>query len=94
MEFFSQTYIALRGPTGAPQTASDTIAKLSDRLQPSTLLADRRAAVLSLKGLTRDWKQDVGERALAGLLAVLKNDAEIDAEIAKAALETLSQLCD
>ncbi|KAF7289233.1 hypothetical protein MIND_01384700 [Mycena indigotica] len=94
MEFFSQTYVALRGPTGAPQTATDTISRLSDRLSPATLLADRRAAVQSLKGLARDWKEDVGERALHGLLEVLANDAEVDADIGKAALETLIVLCD
>lgn len=94
MEFFSQLNDALRGPTGAPQTATDTIARLSDRLSPATLLADRRAAVQSLKGLARDWKQDVGERALPGLLEVLANDAEVDADIGKAVLETLNILCD
>lgn len=94
MEFLSQTYVALRGPTGAPQTAADTIGRLSDRLSPSTLLADRRAAVLSLKGLARDCKQDVGDRALPGLLEVLSNDAEVDADIGKAVLETLNILCD
>ncbi|KAJ6631339.1 p115 like vesicle tethering protein [Mycena sp. CBHHK59/15] len=94
MEFFSQTYVALRGPTGAPQTATETIGRLSDRLSPATLLADRRAAVQSLKGLARDWKQDVGERALPGLLDVLANDAELDVDIGKAVLETLNILCD
>lgn len=94
MEFLSQTYIALRGPTGAPQSPSDTIARLSDRLSPATLLADRRAAVLSLKGLSRDLKAEVGERALSGLLDVLQNDAEVDADIGKAVLETLNALCD
>ena len=94
MDFFSQTYNALRGPTGAPQTALDAIQRLSGRLSPSTLLADRRAAVLSFKGLSRDNKADVGEHALPGLLDVLENDAEIDADIGKAVLETLNVLCD
>jgi intracellular protein transport protein USO1 len=94
MEFFSQTYVALRGPTGAPQTAADTIGRLSDRLSPATLLADRRAAVLSLKGLARDCKQEVGDLTLPGLLEVLSNDADIDADIGKAVLETLNILCD
>ncbi|KAK2463070.1 hypothetical protein APHAL10511_004725 [Amanita phalloides] len=94
MEFFSQTYVALRGPTGVTQTPADTIARLSDRLSPATLLADRRAAVLALKGLARDCKQDVGERALPGLLEVLSNDAEVDADIGRAVLETLNLLCD
>jgi intracellular protein transport protein USO1 len=94
MEFLSQTYVALRGPQGAPQTATDTIGRLSDRLSPSTLLADRRAAVLTLKGLTRDHKQEIGERALPGLLETLYNDTEVDPEIGKAVLETLIILCE
>ncbi|KAI0076386.1 hypothetical protein K474DRAFT_1623002 [Panus rudis PR-1116 ss-1] len=94
MEFLSQTYIALRGPTGAPQSPSETIARLGDRLSPATLLQDRRAAVLSLKGLSRDCKAEVGQRALHGLVDVLLNDAEVDGDIGKAVLETLSVLCD
>ncbi|KAI0821292.1 p115 like vesicle tethering protein [Irpex lacteus] len=94
MDFFSQTYIALRGPTGAPQTAHDAIARLSDRLSPATLLSDRRAAVLSIKGLSRDARAEVGERCLPGLLEVLQNDAEVDADIGKAVLETLNILCE
>ena len=94
MEFLSQTYVALRGPTGVIQTPEDIIARLSDRLSPATLLADRRAAVLALKGLVRDCKQDVGDRALTGLLEVLSTDAEVDADIGKAVLETLDLLCD
>ncbi|KAF5326594.1 hypothetical protein D9611_000259 [Ephemerocybe angulata] len=94
MEFFSQTYVALRGPTGQVQTPADTIAKLVDRLSPATLLADRRAAVLALKGLSRDCKEDVGSQALPGLIEVLVNDAELDADIGKAVLETLYILCD
>jgi hypothetical protein len=94
MDFFSQTYIALRGPTGAPQTAVDAISRLSDRLSPATLLSDRRAAVLSLKGLSRDARADVGERCLLGLLEVLQNDAEVDADIGKAVLDTLNILCE
>ncbi|KAM5537857.1 hypothetical protein V8D89_008499 [Ganoderma adspersum] len=94
MEFLSQINIALRGPTGQPQSAADTIARLADRLSPSTLLADRRAAVLALKGLARDWKADVGQLTLHGLLDVLQNDAEVDADIGKAVLETLILLCE
>ena len=94
MEFWNQTYVALRGPTGQPQTPADTIGKLSDRLSPATLLADRRAAVLALKGLVRDCKEEVGDRALPGLLEVLYNDSEVDADIGKAVLDTLNALCD
>lgn len=94
MEFFQQTYTALRGPTGVQQTPEDTITRLSDRLSPSTLLADRRAAVLSLKGLARAHKQLVGAHALRGLLVIIQNDAEIDPDIGRAAIETVAILCE
>jgi intracellular protein transport protein USO1 len=94
MEFFQQTYTALRGPTGVQQTPSDTITRLSDRLSPSTLLADRRAAVLSLKGLARAHKQLVGDHALKGLLVIIQNDADVDPDIGRAAIETVTILCD
>lgn len=94
MDFLSQTYNALRGPTGAPQIPSETIRKLADRLSQETLLSDRRAAVLSLKGLSKDCKAEVGEISLFGLLDVLDKDSDIDADITKAVLETLTVLCD
>jgi hypothetical protein len=94
MEFFQQTYTALRGPTGVQQTPADTITRLSDRLSPSTLLADRRAAVLSLKGLAKDHKQLVGAHALPGLLVIIQNDADVDPDIGRAAIETVAVLCD
>lgn len=94
MEFFQQTYTALRGPTGVQQTPEDTITRLTDRLSPSTLLADRRAAVLSLKGLARGHKQLVGAHALQGLLVIIQNDADVDPDIGRAAVETVTVLCD
>ena len=96
MEFFSQTYIAIRGPTGAPQSPIETITKLADRLGPSTLLSDRRASILSLKGLAKDHKlrPAVGDHALRGFLDVLENDAEVDPDIALPVVETLVLLCD
>jgi len=91
--FLSSTYKNLRGPQGEPQTAVETITKLADRLEQSTLLSDRRAAVLGLKGLSRDCKKDVGQLALAGLLSVLDTDAKDDVDSGKAVLETLHILC-
>lgn len=91
-DFLSQTYIALRGPNGAPQTATETISKLADRLAQSTLITDRRVAILSLKGLARDCKQDVGQLALPALLDALVTDAPVDSDLAKALLETLLAL--
>ena len=94
MEFFQQTYTALRGPTGVQQTPADTITRLSDRLSPSTLLSDRRAAVLALKGLARDHKRLVGVHALLGLLGIIQSDADVDPDIGRAAIETVTIICD
>ncbi|KAK4055135.1 Vesicle-mediated ER to Golgi transport protein [Microbotryomycetes sp. JL201] len=77
-----------------PQSATDTIDKLCDRLLNGTQLDDRRAALLGLKGLSRDWKTEVGQRALPILLGVLQEDAPEDVEIGKAVVETLSLLCE
>ena len=95
-DFFSQTYIAIRGPTGVPQSPLETFTKLADRLGPSTLLSDRRASILALKGLAEDPKlrSDVGDHALRGLLDALENDAEVDPDIALPVVETLNLLCD
>lgn len=52
----STAYNQLRGDLGAPQTATDTIDKLVEKIQTSAAVEDRRTAVLGLKGLSRDWK--------------------------------------
>jgi hypothetical protein len=53
----TSAYTQLRGDMGAPQTATETIEKLVDRIQTSPGVEDRRTAVLGLKGLSRDWKE-------------------------------------
>ncbi|ORX35648.1 p115 like vesicle tethering protein [Kockovaella imperatae] len=90
----TSAYNSLRGELGAPQGAVETIDKLVDRIQTSAAVEDRRTAVLGLKGLSRDWREDVGTRAMPSLIAVLQHDAPYDTDIAKAALETLMQLCE
>ncbi|ORE10040.1 hypothetical protein BCV72DRAFT_200424 [Rhizopus microsporus var. microsporus] len=86
MDFFSRGYIALRGERGQPQSADETIEKLADCLETATLLEDRRAAVLSLKGL------EVGNKSFPGLIKVLHIDYK-DTDITKSLLETISILC-
>ncbi|CAE6458034.1 unnamed protein product [Rhizoctonia solani] len=80
------------------QTADSTIHRLADRLDPTVALPDRRAAVLSLKGLARDekYKAEIGQVALEKLVDVvlLGGDAETDGESGKAVLETLGLLCE
>ena len=95
MDFLNQINSRLLGPAGkAVPPAVETIQKITDRLTQSSLLSDRRAAVLSLKSLTRDWKAAVGEHSLPALIAVLEVDAKEDPDIGKAALETLVALCE
>jgi hypothetical protein len=94
MNFLTATYTSLRNPTGAPQTALDTIQKLSDRLSNSTLLSDRRAAVLSLKSLASSWKEDVSTYALEPILGALLVDPQADPESGRAILETIEILCE
>jgi hypothetical protein len=53
----STAYNQLRGDLGVPQTATDTIDKLVEKIQTSAAVEDRRTAVLGLKGLSRDWKE-------------------------------------
>lgn len=99
MSFFgtrlSSAVTQLRGElSAAPQTANDTITKLVEKIQTSPQVDDRRTAVLGLKGLSRDWKADVGAAAIPSLIAVLVHDSPHDVDIAKAVLETLMQLCE
>lgn len=92
---FSSAVTALRGElSAAPQTATDTITKLVEKIQTSPQVDDRRTAVLGLKGLSRDWKAEVGKEAFPSLLAVLQHDAPYDVDIAKAVLEALMSLCE
>lgn len=95
MDFLNKFNSALMGPAGKTvPPAVETIQKITDRLTQATLLSDRRAAVLSLKSLTREWKEAVGEHSLLALIAVLEVDAKEDPDICKAVLETLVALCD
>ncbi|KAI8358534.1 p115 like vesicle tethering protein [Blakeslea trispora] len=86
MDFFSRGYTALRGERGQPQSADETIEKLADCLETATLLEDRRAGVLSLKGL------EVGNKSFPGLIKVLHTDYK-DIDITKSLLETITILC-
>lgn len=91
MDFFTKGYNALKGEYTQPQSPTDTIARLCDRLESATLLEDRRAAVLSLKGLARQYKSEVSQ-SLAGMLKVVEQESE-DVELTKAAIETINILC-
>ena len=59
-----------------------------DRVQHSTLLADRRDACRALKALSRKYRIEVGAKGMDALCQVLQQD-RADDEIASYALDTL-----
>lgn len=73
------------------QKVDDAINVVCDRLEHATLLQDRRAAVLSLKGFAREYKEAVTAGGLRGLLKSLTIDQEDD-ETLKATLDCLLAL--
>ena len=81
------------GEASRAQTAEETIEKLCDRILHSTLLEDRRAAVLGLKGLSREYQLEVGTKGMPILLHILHQDRQ-DTIMVTAVLETLINLCD
>lgn len=87
MDYFARGYDALRA---APQSASDTIDKLCTVLERADSPEAVLGAVLGLKGLSRDWNEQVGTRAVGLLVGTL----EMGQEVATAAVETLGILCD
>jgi hypothetical protein len=64
MDFITRGYNAFLSDKGQPQSADETIDKLADCVQHATLLEDRRAGVLSLKGLARDWTEVLADGAM------------------------------
>ncbi|OAV93002.1 hypothetical protein PTTG_02810 [Puccinia triticina 1-1 BBBD Race 1] len=90
-----QGYAALQGPQGQPQSPTDTLGKLLDRLQNSAQHEDRRSSILGIKGMARDWKSEVGQVALPAILDLLGEPGLADdLDMAKALLETLNILCE
>ncbi|KAK0103569.1 hypothetical protein ONS95_005583 [Cadophora gregata] len=75
----------------AKQSVSETITTLSGRLNSSTLLEDRRAAILGLRSFAKEYPASVASDALRGLIGSLNNDRE-DVDTVKITLETLLML--
>ncbi|GAB1598211.1 general vesicular transport factor p115-like isoform X2 [Argonauta hians] len=79
-------------PQGGNQPSSaETIERLCDRVQSSTLLEDRRDAVRALKSLSKKYALEVGTQAMDILIKVLETDRS-DAEIIGYALDTLCNI--
>jgi hypothetical protein len=81
----------LQGQAPPKQDASCTIQTLCLRLSSSTLLEDRRAAILGLRSFSRDYQELVASEGLRELIATLARDRE-DLDTVKAVLETLLNL--
>jgi hypothetical protein len=77
--------------TPAKQNVTETISTLASRLSSSTLLEDRRAAILGLRSFAKDYPASVASDALRGLIASLSKDGE-DIDTVKVVLETLLML--
>ncbi|XP_048510355.1 general vesicular transport factor p115 isoform X2 [Athalia rosae] len=93
MEYFKS---GLKSVLGAPPpenqpTGADTVERLVDRLQSSSLLDDRRDACRALKALSRPYRVEVGTQAMDPLRQVLEMD-RTDCEIVGLALETLCNI--
>ncbi|XP_012271153.1 general vesicular transport factor p115 [Orussus abietinus] len=90
MEYFKSSLKSVLGapPPGNQPTGADTVERLVDRLQSSTLLDDRRDACRALKALSRTYRVEVGAQGMDALRQVLEMD-RTDCEIIGLALDTL-----
>ncbi|XP_076450445.1 general vesicular transport factor p115-like isoform X2 [Babylonia areolata] len=73
---------------GEQPSGAETIERLCDRVQTSSLLEDRRDAVRALKSLSKKFRLEIGTQAMDILVKVLETDRG-DAEITGYALDTL-----
>jgi hypothetical protein len=73
------------------QSVTETITSYSLRLTSSTLLEDRRAAILGLRSFAKDYPASVASDSLRGLIQTLSKDGE-DIDTVKLVLETLLML--
>ncbi|KAK7075823.1 Vesicle-mediated ER to Golgi transport protein, partial [Halocaridina rubra] len=84
----TQTVLGSPQPDHQPSGAADTVERLIDRVQSSTLLEDRRDGCRALKAMSRKYRVLVGAHGMDTLLQVLEADRS-DHEIVNYALETL-----
>ncbi|XP_076327390.1 general vesicular transport factor p115 isoform X1 [Tachypleus tridentatus] len=72
-------------------TAAETVERLVERVQTSTLLDDRRDACRALKSMSKKYRVEVGAQAMDALIYVIEMDRS-DAEIVGYALDALSNV--
>eukprot|EP00117_Sycon_ciliatum_P007113 scpid33244/ scgid10350/ General vesicular transport factor p115; Protein USO1 homolog; Transcytosis-associated protein; Vesicle-docking protein len=73
---------------GNASNGADTVERLVDRLQSSTLLEDRRDAIRGLKGLSKQFKVEVGTQGMDVLISTVDRDRS-DNEVVANGLEAL-----
>lgn len=93
MEYFRS---GIKSVLGAPQpgdqpTVPETVEKLVDRVQTSTLLEDRRDACRALKALSKKYRIEVGAQGMDALTHVLQTDAS-DCETVGYVLDALCNI--
>lgn len=95
MEYFKSGLKSVLGtpPPGEQPSGAETIERLVERLQSSTLLDDRRDACRALKAMSRKYRVEVGAQGMDPICQVLENDRG-DAEIVSYALDILCNVID
>lgn len=73
------------------RSVAETIETLTDRLQTSTLLDDRRDACRGLRSLSKDYRVEVCAQALEALLTAIQNDRQ-DTDIVNYCLDSLNYI--
>lgn len=76
---------------GPSVSSAETIERLVDRVNTSTLLEDRRDACRALKAMSRKFRLEVGAQGLDSLVTVVTSDAS-DAEIVSYVLDTFCNI--
>ena len=72
-------------------SGSETVQKLCSRISSSTLIEDRRDALRGIKGMSRDFRREVGDICLNVLLTSINKD-RTDPESTGYAIETIHNL--
>ncbi|CAH2043136.1 unnamed protein product, partial [Iphiclides podalirius] len=93
MDFFKS---GLKTVLGAPEpghqpSGAETVERLVDRVNNSTLLEDRRDACRALKAMSRKYRVEVGAQGMDTLKQVLELD-RADSETINYALDTLNNI--
>ncbi|XP_043276188.1 general vesicular transport factor p115 [Venturia canescens] len=93
MEYFKSSIKSVLGAPdpGTQPSGADTVERLVDRLQSSSLLDDRRDACRTLKALSRTYRIEVGAQGMDTFRQVLVMDST-DCEIVGLALDTLCNI--